>query len=308
VGGAGLIFTEAAAVEARGRISPYDLGIWKDEHIAKLEQITRFVENYGAVMGIQLAHAGRKGSARRPSDGEGSLAVGEGGWKTVAPSALPFDKGYQVPSELTVDEINAIVQSFKSAAQRALKAGFKVVEVHAAHGYLLHEFLSPTSNKRQDIYGGSFENRIRLLMETVRSVRGVWPEKYPLFVRISATDWTEPDGWDLEQSIELAHCLKKERVDLIDCSSGALVPDAKIPAGVGFQVPFAARIRRESGVPTGAVGFITSPAQAETILRTQQADMIFIGRELLRNPYWALNASVELRKKMAGPAQYARAL
>ena len=308
VGGAGLVFTEATAVEARGRISPQDLGIWKDEHIAKLEQITRFIDSQGAVAGIQLAHAGRKAAVSRPWDGDKPLSLAEGGWKAVAPSAISFDQGHQSPESLTTDDIKFITQSFKAAAERALKSGFKVAEVHAAHGYLLHEFLSSTSNKRSDAYGGSFENRIRFLLETVRVVRGVWPEKYPLFVRISATDWTEPEGWDLEQSIALSRQLKKEGVDLIDCSSGALVPYAQIPGGPGFQVPFAARIRKEAGILTGAVGFITSASQAETIVRTQQADMVFLARELLRDPYWPLKASAELRKKMAWPAQYARAV
>jgi len=307
VGGAGLVFTEATAVEARGRISPQDLGIWKDEHIPKLEQITRFIESQGAVAGMQLAHAGRKASVSRPWDGDKPVSAADGGWKAVAPSALPFGDGSQVPEALTADGIRAMTLSFKAGAERALKAGFKVIEVHAAHGYLLHEFLSPTSNKRQDAYGGSFENRIRLLREITAVVRKVWPEKYPVFVRISATDWTEPEGWDVEQSVELARYLKKEGVDLIDCSSGALVPSARIPAGPGFQVPFAARIRKEAGIATGAVGFITSAVQAETIVRTGQADMVFLARELLRQPYWPLHASAELRSKMAWPAQYARA-
>jgi len=307
VGGAGLVFTEAAAVEDRGRISPQDLGIWKDEHIAFLEKITRFIEAQGALAGIQLAHAGRKAAVSRPWEGDKPLSVAEGSWKPAAPSAIPFDQGYQVPEALTVEGIKAILQSFRSAAQRSLKAGFKVAEVHAAHGYLLHEFLSPVSNQRQDAYGGSFENRIRLLLETVEAVRAVWPEKYPVFVRISGTDWIEPEGWDLEQSIELARRLKKAGVDLIDCSSGGVVPYAKIPVGAGFQVPIAARIRQEAGIPTGAVGFITSAQQAETIVRTGHADMVFLARELLRNPYWPLHASAELRQKMTWPLQYARA-
>jgi 2,4-dienoyl-CoA reductase-like NADH-dependent reductase (Old Yellow Enzyme family) len=306
VGGAGLVFTEATAVEARGRISPQDLGIWKDEHIDKLKQITRFIEAQGAVAGMQLAHAGRKAAISRPWDGDKPLSIAEGGWKPVAPSAIPFDKGYQVPEVLTIEDIKSVTQSFKAAAQRVLKAGFKVVEIHAAHGYLLHEFLSPTANQRKDTYGGPFENRIRLLLEIVGAVRSVWPEKYPLFVRISGTDWTEPEGWDLEQSIELARHLKKAGVDLVDCSSGGLVPYAKIPAAPGFQIPISEKIRREAGIATGAVGFITSAPQAETIVRTGQADMIFLARELLRHPYWPLHASAELRKKMVWPAQYGR--
>ncbi len=307
VGGAGLVFTEATAVEDIGRISLQDLGIWKAEHIPKFQEITSFIEAQGAVAGMQLAHAGRKASISRPWEGDNSLNVTEGGWKPVAPSAIPFDLGFQVPVALTVEDIKSTVQSFKNAAQRALKAGFKVVEVHAAHGYLLHQFLSQTSNQRKDFYGGSFENRIRLLLEVVEAVRSVWPEKYPLFVRISGTDWTEPEGWDLEQSVELARHLKKAAVDLIDCSSGGLVSHAKIPAGPGFQVPISEKIRREVGIATGTVGFITSAVQAETILRTGQADMIFLARELLRNPYWPLHASAELRKKMEWPVQYSRA-
>ena len=220
---------------------------------------------------------------------------------------MPFNQGYQTPEALTLEDIKSIAQSFKAATERALKAAFKVVEIHAAHGYLLHEFLSPTSNQRKDAYGGSFENRIRLLLEIVEMTRKVWPQKYPLFVRISGTDWTEPQGWDIEQSVQLASYLKKAGVDLIDCSSGGMVPNAKIPAGPGFQVPISERIRKEAGITTGTVGFITSPMQAETILRTGQADMVFLARELLRNPYWPLHASNELHRKMVWPVQYARA-
>lgn len=307
VGGAGLVFTEATAVEARGRISAQDLGIWKDEHISKLKEITHFIESQGSVAGIQLAHAGRKAAVSRPWEGDKPLSIAEGGWKPVAPSAIPFDQGYQVPDVLTVEDIKAMVQSFKLGAQRALKAGFKVVEIHAAHGYLLHEFLSPTSNKRNDVYGGSFENRIRLLMEIVEIIRDEWPPIYPLFVRISGTDWTEPEGWDLEQSVQLAGYLKEAGVDLVDCSSGGMVPNAKIPAGPGFQVPISERIRKEAGIATGAVGFITSAVQADTIIRTGQADMVFLAREFLSHPYWPLHASAELRRKMTWPVQYARA-
>ena len=302
VGGAGLILTEAIAVSAAGRISSYDLGIWKDEHVAKLEPIFRFIESQGSVAGVQLAHAGRKASARRPWEGGRPLGLDEGGWKIAGPSPIPFDAGYQVPGVLTFDDIQAVVRSFAQAARRALQAGCKVVEIHAAHGYLLHQFLSPTSNKRTDAYGGSLKNRSRFLMETVAAVRGVWPEKYPLFVRLSVTDWTEPEGWDLEQSLALALELKAQGVDLIDCSSGDLLPQAKIPAGPGFQVPFSARIRKEAGIATGAVGLVLSPSQAEMIVRTGQADMIFLGREFLRDPYWPLHAGSQ-----PWPQQYARA-
>lgn len=310
VGGAGLVFTEAAAVDAAGRISPQDLGIWKDEHIAFLKRITSFIAQQGSVPGIQLAHAGRKASVSRPWEGDAPLDVSAGGWRPVAaPSLLPFAEDYPVPHALTAEEIRALVDSFAKAAARSLEAGFEVLEIHAAHGYLLHEFLSPVSNKRSDEYGGSFENRIRMTLETIRAVRRVWPERFPLFLRLSVTDWLDGDSWDLSQSIELAKAAKKEGVDLIDCSSGALAPNARIPAGPGFQVPFAAQIRKEAGMMTGAVGFITTPEQAETILRTGQADFVFIAREFLRDPYWALHAAPRLHaKSIKAPPQYSRAL
>lgn len=307
VGGAGLVFTEAAAVEPRGRISPQDLGIWRDEHIDFLSRIVSFIEAQGSIAGIQLAHAGRKASISVPWDGDKPIDEAKGGWSPiVGPSAIAFDQGYQVPHELTVNEIIGIKELFVAATKRALKAGFKVIEVHAAHGYLLHEFLSPASNKRNDEYGGSFENRIRFLIETVRAVRLVMPEILPLFVRISTTDWVERGGWDIDQSVWLAKILKEQGVDLIDCSSGGLLPHIKIPVGPGFQVPFAKRIRKETGILTGSVGLITTAQQAEDILTSGQADMIFMARQFLRDPYFATHAQVELEGKADVPNQYKR--
>jgi 2,4-dienoyl-CoA reductase-like NADH-dependent reductase (Old Yellow Enzyme family) len=306
-GGAGLVITEAAAVLPEGRISPQDLGIWSDAHIAPLKRITGFIHEQGSVAGVQLAHAGRKASTYRPWDGHGIVPESEGGWrKVVAPSALKFAEGYPFPEALTEAGIREVVNGFSDAARRALEAGFDVVEIHAAHGYLLHEFLSPFSNQRQDRYGGSFENRTRLLHEVAAAVRAVWPEALPLFVRISATDW-ETGGWDLDQSIALARRLKPLGVDLFDCSSGGNLPDAKIPVGPGYQVPFAERIRRESGMPTGAVGLITSPAQAGQILHNGQADLVLIARESLRDPYWPLHAAREFGHPISWPVQYLRA-
>jgi 2,4-dienoyl-CoA reductase-like NADH-dependent reductase (Old Yellow Enzyme family) len=308
VGGAGLIITEATAVEARGRISPHDLGIWKDDHIPMLQRITTFIEAQGALAGMQLAHSGRKGSTYRPWEGDSLADEHHGGWKpVVAPSAIAFSPNHAVPEALTVPQIAETVNSFAKAAQRAFEAGFKVIEIHAAHGYLIHEFLSPVANKRSDDYGGPFKNRIRMALEIVRAVRRVWPERYPVFVRISATDWLEPEGWDLEQSLELARILKTEGVDLIDCSSGNIVPDAKIPAGPGYQVVFAERIRKETGIMTGALGLIVSPQQAETIIRTGQADVVVIARQFLRDPYWPLHAAAELKEQIGWPVQYNRA-
>jgi 2,4-dienoyl-CoA reductase-like NADH-dependent reductase (Old Yellow Enzyme family) len=308
VGGAGVVFTEAAAVEARGRISPQDLGIWKDEHVPMLKRMTDFIKAQGAMPGIQLAHAGRKASTARPWEGGAPLDSSHGGWEPiVAPSAIPFTTGYATPEVLSMEAIQNLTRSFAKAAERALAAGFEVVELHAAHGYLLHEFLSPLSNKRTDAYGGSLENRSRAVVETARALRQKWPERLPLWVRISATDWVE-GGWDIAQSVELARLLKKEGVDLIDCSSGGTAPDAKIPIGAGFQTPFAGKIRAEATILTGAVGMITEAAQAETILRTQQADVILMARELLRQPYWPLHAAKTLHSKIKNPVQYERAL
>lgn len=306
VGGAGIVMVEATAVEARGRITPQDLGIWKDEHIPNLQRVVKFIESQGAVPGIQLAHAGRKASVYRPWDKQrGAVSEKDGGWRpVVAPSAIPFADNYVLPEALSIEGILAITEAFIRAADRALKAGFRIVEIHCAHGYLLHEFLSPAANKRTDMYGGSFENRIRLPLEVVRAVRQLWPEHLPVFIRISATDWVEPQGWDLEQSVKLACILKKEGVDLIDCSSGGMVDYAKIPAGPGYQVPFSERIHKEADIMTGTVGIITQAMQAETILESGQASVIVIGRQFLRDPYWPLHAAQELKKKIEWPCQY----
>jgi 2,4-dienoyl-CoA reductase-like NADH-dependent reductase (Old Yellow Enzyme family) len=305
-GGAGLVIAEASAVEPEGRITPADLGIWKDEHIPMLARIAGFVESQGAVAGIQLAHAGRKASTRRPWEGGEVIPDANGGWTTVAPSSVAFRSGDPEPAELTRAEIHRITKSFANAAGRALTAGFRVIELHSAHGYLLHEFLSPLSNRRTDEYGGSLENRMRFPLEVVRATRAVWPEKYPLFVRISATDWVE-GGWDIEQSIAFARAMAPLWVDLIDVSSGGLTAGAKIPLGPAYQTPFAARIREEAGIRTGAVGLITEPEQAEEIIRSGKADIILLAREMLRDPYWPLHAARTLGHTGAVPVQYHRA-
>lgn len=307
VGGAGLVMAEATAIEACGRISPQDLGLWKDEHIDPLARIARFVRAQGAVPGIQLAHAGRKASVARPWEGGKPIAPPAGWSPIVAPSALPFDDGYQTPHALAEEEIRALVGAFAAAAARAGRAGFEVVELHAAHGYLVHEFLSPISNRRDDRWGGSFDNRIRLLLEIVRAVRHVWPDRQPLLVRLSTTDWMSPSGWTVEDSIALARRLREEGVDLIDCSSGGIAPRVPVPAGPGYQVPNAARLRAEASIATAAVGLITSAAQAEQIVRTGQADMVFLARALLRDPYWPLHAAAELGDAIDWPSQYHRA-
>jgi 2,4-dienoyl-CoA reductase-like NADH-dependent reductase (Old Yellow Enzyme family) len=306
VGGAAAVFAEATAVTPEGRISPVDLGIWKDEHIEPLARIAAFVRGQGAAPGIQLAHAGRKASVNRPWEGGGAVADSEGGWTPVAPSAIAFDDRYRTPSELDERGIRAIVNAFAAAAERAAKAGFQIVEIHAAHGYLIHEFLSPLSNHRTDTYGGSLENRSRFAREVVAAVRKVWPERLPLFVRISATDWIE-GGWDPQQSVELAKQLKQLGADLIDCSSGGTAPAAKIPLGPGYQVPFAEKIRREADVMTGAVGLITNAEQADEIIREGKADVVLLAREFLRQPYWPIHAARELGREFAWPAQYLRA-
>jgi 2,4-dienoyl-CoA reductase-like NADH-dependent reductase (Old Yellow Enzyme family) len=307
VGGAGLVMTEAAAVLPEGRISPDDLGIWSEAHIEPLARCTRFIAEHGAVPGIQLAHARRKASTASPWKGYRPLTETEGGWRpVVGPSPIPFDTNYAVPDELAIAEIPRVISAFAQAARRALQAGFRVVEIHAAHGYLLHEFLSPLSNKRTDAYGGSLYNRTRLVRETVQAVRAVWPEKLPLFVRISATDWVE-GGWDITQSVELARQIKPLGVDLVDCSSGALVPGAKIPNTPGYQVPFAERIRREAGLATAAVGLIREASQADQIIRQGQADIVLLARQMLREPYWPLKAARELGVRTEWPPQYARA-
>ena len=306
VGGAGLVMTEAAAVEARGRISPADVGIWKDEHIAPLERIARFLREHGAVAGIQLAHAGRKASTRRPWEGGGSVPEAAGGWPTVAPSAVPFEPQDPAPIELSHAGIHSIVAAFVEAARRALRAGFQVVEIHGAHGYLVHEFLSPLSNRRTDEYGGPFENRIRFALEVTQAVRRAWPLDLPLFLRISATDWVE-GGWTPDESVELARRVGPLGVDLVDCSSGGSAAHAKVPLAPGYQVPFAERIRREAGILTGAVGLITTPQQADEIIRSEKADLVLLAREFLRNPYFPLDAAQALGAEIDPPVQYARA-
>jgi 2,4-dienoyl-CoA reductase-like NADH-dependent reductase (Old Yellow Enzyme family) len=304
VGGAALVIAEATGVSAEGRISAQDVGLWNDAQRDAWRPIARFIEAQGAVAGVQLAHAGRKASSKRPWDGGGALE--EGGWTTVAPSAIPFDAGWHTPVALDEAGLRKVVEDFRAAAQRALDAGFRLVEIHAAHGYLLHQFLSPLSNRREDAYGGSFENRARLLREVVAAVREVWPAELPLWVRLSATDWHE-GGWDVEQSVRLARELPALGVDLIDVSSGGLVPHVKIPVGPGYQVPFAARIRREAGIATAAVGLITEPEQAERIVAQGDADMVLIARESLRDPYFPRRAAEALGAKIDAPAQYRRA-
>ncbi len=304
-GGTGLLLTEAAAVSPEGRISPNDLGIWKDEHIAPLKRINDFIESQGSVGGIQLAHAGRKGSTAVHWKGKGGLAPEQGGWTVVGPTTTPFKEGDPVPEALDAGGIEKVKSDFAQAARRSKEAGFKVVEIHAAHGYLLHQFYSPLSNTRTDAYGGDFEGRIRLLMEVVAAVQSEWSAALPLFVRLSATDWM-PDGWSPEDSVRLAGELKRAGVDLIDCSSGGNIPKADIPVGPGYQVPISAQIRRGAEIPTGAVGLITEPAQAEAILTAGKADLIFLGRILLREPYFPLHAARELGEEIPWPVQYER--
>lgn len=306
VGGAALVLTEASAVTPDGRISPQDLGIYDDGHVEGLARIVHFIHGQGAPAGIQLAHAGRKGSTARPWEGGGEVPLSAGGWQPVGPTSEPFTPGYPEPRALTTSDIASIVDAFRQAAGRALAAGFHVVEIHAAHGYLIHEFLSPLVNTRTDGYGGSYDNRVRLCLEIVDAVRAAWPDRLPVFVRLSSTDWKD-GGWDIDQCVELARRLRDRGVDLIDCSSGGAVPDAVIPAGPGYQVPFAERIRREAGVATGAVGLITDPAQADAIIRDQRADCVLLARELLRDPYWPLRAARELGQVVSWPAQYLRA-
>ncbi len=306
VGGAALVFTEAAAVSPEGRISPQDLGAWSERHFEPLERIARFIDSQGARPGIQLAHAGRKGSTYRPGAGQGAIPEAEGGWRPVAPSAIAFSDTYPKPDELTVNEIKSLQAAFAIAAERAVAAGFAVIEIHAAHGYLIHEFLSPLSNRRTDAYGGSFDNRTRFLRECVAAVRRALPERCPLFVRISSIDWVE-GGWDIDQSVELARLLLALGVDVIDCSSGGNVEKADIPVGAGYQTPFAERIRREANIATAAVGMITAPAQADQIIRNEHADIVLLAREMLRDPYWPLHAAQELGWIAPWPRQYLRA-
>jgi 2,4-dienoyl-CoA reductase (NADPH2) len=306
-GGAGLVFVEATAVAAEGRITPGDLGIWTDAHAEPLARIAAFLTRMGAAPGIQIAHAGRKASCAVPWEGGEQLPLDRGGWPTVAPSAIPFRDADRLPQALDEAGIKAIIDQFVAAARRSVKAGFRVIELHAAHGYLMHEFLSPLSNRRTDRYGGSFENRTRVVREAAAALREAIPQELPLFVRISATDWVE-GGWDLPQSVELAKALKPLGVDLIDCSSGALVPNAKIPVGKGYQVPFADAIRKEADIPTGAVGIITEAHQANEVVTSGAADLVFLAREMLREPYWALKAQAALNQEPSWPTQYGYAV
>ena len=305
-GGAGMILLEAAAVTPQGRISPGDLGIWKDEHITELSRIVRFIHGQGVRAGIQLAHAGRKASMSIPFGGERLVTEAEGGWQTIAPSAVAFSPSYSQPEALDKKGIEAVVEAFRQGARRVLEAGFDFVEIHAAHGYLLHQFLSPLANQRTDEYGGSFANRSRLVLEVVDAVRAEWPAHLPLLVRISATDWAE-GGWNADESVELCKLFKSHGVDLVDVSSGALVPNVKIPVAPGFQVPFATRIRREAGIPTAAVGLITEAKQANEIIARGEADLVLLAREMLRDPYWPVHAAAALEDAASWPEQYLRA-
>jgi 2,4-dienoyl-CoA reductase-like NADH-dependent reductase (Old Yellow Enzyme family) len=306
VGGAALVCAEATAVSPEGRISPGDAGLWSDAHAEAFAPVAAFIKSQGAVAAVQLAHAGRKASTDVPWRGGKPLSESEGGWQTLAPSALPFAEGQPVPRETGEGDLDAVVSQFRDAAARSLAAGFEVVELHMAHGYLLHEFLSPLSNHRQDRYGGGFDDRVRLPLRVTEAVREVWPERLPLFARISATDWAE-GGWDIEQSVEFSKRLKAAGVDLIDCSSGGLVPGVKIPVGPGYQVPFAAAVRERAGVATGAVGMITEAHQAEEIIAGGEADAVLLARALLRDPYWTLRAAKALGVKADWPVQYGRA-
>ena len=306
VGGAALMIVEATAVTPEGRISQGDLGIWDDKHMEPLSRIARFAMEQGCVAAIQLAHAGRKASAGLGWQAQSTVKESEGGWAIVAPSPLSFSEDYAQPRELEIAGIRNVVTQFAAGARRAREAGFQAVEIHAAHGYLLHQFLSPLSNQRLDDYGGGFDNRTRLVREVVAAVRAEWPERLPLLMRLSATDWVE-GGWSADETVELCRSLKKLGVDLVDVSSAGLLPTAEIPAGPGFQTEFAARVRREAGIASAAVGMITSPAQADHIIRTGQADMVLLGREILRNPYWPLIAAHELGQTASWPQQYLRA-
>ena len=306
VGGAGLVIAEATAVSPEGRITPDDLGLWRDEQIEPLKRITNFIKGQGAVPGIQLAHAGRKASHHSPWKSGAALTPEESAWTSVAPSSIPFKEGDPLPHALNEVEVDKVINDFGQAAKRAVTAGFEVVEIHAAHGYLFHEFFSPLSNHRTDRYGGSFENRIRILLEVIEAVQKEWPEKLPLFVRISATDWTE-GGWTIEDSVVLSELLKAKGVDLIDCSSGGNVAGAKIPIGPLYQTQFAERIKQETAIRTGAVGLITTVDEAENILKNRQADLIILARQLLRDPYWPIHAAAMLGVDLPWPVQYDRA-
>lgn len=306
VGRASLVFTEATAITAEGRITAEDLGIWKDAHIEFLSRIARFIAGQGVVPGMQLAHAGRKASTQRPWEGSSAVPLEKGGWVPLAPSAVAYSDNYAMPRAMTREEIRGVVDAFAQAARRALDAGFRILEIHGAHGYLMHEFFSPLSNFRTDEYGGSFENRTRIAREVVTAIRRQMPDELPLFIRISATDWKK-GGWDVEQAVELSRQLKPLGVDLVDCSSAGLAHDQKIIAGPGFQVPFAERIRREASVMTGAVGLIETKEQVSEILAKEKADLVFMAREFLRDPYWPLRAAREQKQTMSWPAQYLRA-
>jgi 2,4-dienoyl-CoA reductase-like NADH-dependent reductase (Old Yellow Enzyme family) len=306
-GGVGLVIAEATAVEARGRITPDDVGIWTDAQIEPIARVVHFIRSQGAVAGIQIAHAGRKASTLRPWDGGGAIPQDDPRyWPVIGASPLAFAQGYQVPHELSIDEIHCVQASFVAAAKRALEAGFEWLEIHGAHGYLIHSFYSPLANQRTDEYGGSFENRIRFLIETTRAVRNVWPERLPLTVRLSCTDWLA-DGWAVEDSVALAGRLKEEGVDLIDCSSGGNAPKAPVPLGPGYQVPLAESVRVGAGIATAAVGLITAPVQADEIIRNGRADIVLLGRELLRDPHWPLHAAQALKQTPPVPPQYLRA-
>ncbi|HVB32413.1 MAG TPA: NADH:flavin oxidoreductase/NADH oxidase [Gemmatimonadaceae bacterium] len=306
VGGAALVLAEATAVSPEGRISPADTGIWSSAHAEAFRRITTFVRGQGAVPGVQLAHAGRKASTQIPWVGNAMLPPADGGWQTVAPSALAFSPDYPHPRALSVSELDEVEAQWVAAAGFAQEAGFEVIELHMAHGYLMHQFLSPLTNQRADQYGGSLENRMRFPLRVARAVRQAWPERLPLFVRLSVTDWTD-GGWDVEQSVTLSRALRELGVDLIDCSSGGLVPQAKIPVGPGYQVPFAERIRRDAGIATGAVGMITEPEQANAIIAEGKADAVIMARELLRDPYWPMHAAKALGAEVRWPEQYLRA-
>ena len=306
VGGAGCVIAEATAVSPEGRISPDDLGIWDDKFIDSFKRITDFIKSQGSVPGIQLAHAGRKASTYSPWKGNAALSKEDGAWQTLAPSAIPFASNFPFPKEMTKEDISTLIRQFQEAAERSIRAGFEVIEIHMAHGYLIHQFLSPISNKRNDEYGGDLANRCRLALEVAKSVKEIIPDGIPLFVRLSCTDWIQ-DGWDIEQTIQLAKWLKDIGVDLIDCSSGGNVADAQIPAGIGYQIPFAERIKKDVGILTGGLGFITSPEQAEQIISTNQADVVLVGREFLRDPYWTLHSAKVLNADIEWPKQYLRA-
>ena len=306
VGGAALVITEATAVSPEGRISPDDAGIWSAKHAEAYKRITSFIKEQNSVPAIQLAHAGRKASTFSPWKGKGAVPVNEGGWPTVAPSPVRFADDYPLPKEMSKQYIQTVIDQFKTAAERSIEAGFQIIELHMAHGYLIHEFLSPLSNLRKDEYGGSLENRCRLAIEIARNVRNVIPKEMPLLVRISSTDWAE-DGWDINQSVKLAEWLKDSGVDLIDCSSGGNIAKVSIPFGPGYQIPFSEEIRKKVNILTGGVGLITAPEQAENIIRTGQADLVVLAREMLRNPYWPLYASEKLKADIEWPKQYLRA-